>query len=160
MTDFATVTVAEIEAHAAERRRINHALSAIGRRIYEIRNGEPLKDSYNFHKYALTKFEGHQYCGQEEGDTGGETYAIGTPLVELNYFWSWSGGGETAYVTFPQSYLEADWDALETARVAAMKHAAEEAERIAAEERKVEAAASRRRQYERLKAEFEGGAAS
>lgn len=143
------ITVAEIEAMEAEKKRVTRNISLIGREIYSIRHGEssPLSDSFRFSSYRLTAFDGTHYCGMDEVD-----WEIGTPLVCVSYYNSrWEEGRD---ITFPQAWLTDDWKRLETERVTAIR----EAERVEEKERRRQAKIahekSERRTFERLKEKF------
>lgn len=141
------VTVALIEAHEAERKRIRSDLAQVGRDIYAIRTGEPLPSVFRLESYMLTDFDGTHYCGMDEED-----WEIGTQLVAITFYApSWE---DHRNITFPQAWLTQDWKALEAERAAAIKEAA----RIKSEEEHREAEARReendRRTYQRLKEKY------
>ena len=142
------ITIEQIEAMEAEKKRIRKALAQIAREIYTIRYAEEIPEGFRFSSYMLTNFDGTHYCGMDDED-----WEIGTPLVAVTlYYPSWE---DHRNITFPQAWLTQDYKQLETNRVAAIREAA----RIKSEEEHREAEiareASERRTYERLKKKFD-----
>jgi hypothetical protein len=143
------ITIEQIEALAAERKRIRNELATIGSEIYAIREEQELPSVFRLSSYSLNNWDGTNYSGMDDIDD----WEIGTPLLSICFYApSWE---DTRYVTFPQTWLTEDWKQLETERVAAIR----ETERMKSEEehRSVEIARekSERRTYERLKKKFE-----
>jgi hypothetical protein len=147
-----TLTLTDIDNAEDATKKVRHALQAIGREIYKMREGEELGTEYGFERYCRWEFDGPQYLGQE-----GPNWGVGTPIFSLYYYWS--RGENAAYVTFPQSWLEQDWRALEQERLDKQRSEESERERIEAEKRASDREAAERKTFERLKAKFEGGAA-
>lgn len=124
-------------------------LQAIGRELYKMREGERLEPHYHFQSYSRLNFSGPEYSSEEGPDWG-----VGTPIFSLCYLWSYNCGGDVCYVTFPQSWLEQDWRALEQSRLDKDRAGKAERDRIEADERARNVEAAERRTFERLKAKF------
>lgn len=144
-----SITLHDIDAAEGAVKNIRVALSVIGREIYRMRKGEALEPHYGFYRYSREQFEGSHYCGQDGPDWG-----VGTPIISLEYYWP--RGEDSQYITFPQSYLSCDWRAVEQARCDRERHAEAERKNAAQEEAERQREENERRNYERLKAKFEG----
>lgn len=141
------ITMDEIRALEAERKRIRSALDNIGREIYAIRHGEELMSGFRLSSYMFGQFDGTHYAGMDDTD-----WDLGTPLISITYYNS--GWEQTREITFPQAWLIADYKQLETDRMAAI---AEEARLRSEEDQRIAAAAreeGERQTYARLKEKF------
>lgn len=128
-------------------------LQAIGRELYEMREGEKLGREYDFHDYSRQNYAGSNYCGQDGPDWG-----VGTPIISITFFWSRASAEH--YVTFPKAWLGQDWRSLERERLATERAelaAQAELDRQEAVRLKDEA---ERLTYERLKEKFASGGAA
>lgn len=145
----ARVTLADIDAAEGAIKNVRVALGEIGRKLYQMREGEPLGAEFQFDAYSIENFEGSRYCNQEGPDWG-----VGTPIVSLRFYWS---RGEYGYtVTFPVRYLEIDdWKAEEQARLDGERAAAAVAALAQAIRARLKHDEAERRSYERLRAKFE-----
>lgn len=126
---------------------IRTELKQIGREIYKMRKGRKLEQHFAFERYVRTNFPGTEYPGYEGPDWG-----IDTPVFSLRYWWE--EGEELIAVTFPQSWLENDWQSLEAERLKIERAA--KAEREQDQKKPPRTQEERERAtYERLKAKFE-----
>lgn len=144
------LSLADIDNAEAAARDIRVKLDAIGREIYKVREGQEMDARrWHFSSYDRRDFSGTEYSGEE-----GPEWAKGTPIFSISYHWSYNGGGEMKYVTFPQSWLEQDYLAFERERADKQRAEEAEAERIAATALAERVARAERETFERLKAKF------
>ncbi len=148
-----SITLADIDSAENAVQTVRKRLDAIGRELYKMREGLEIGSGYGFDRYYRTKFGGQHYLHQEGPDWG-----VGTPIFSLTYYWG--RGEDTISVTFPQSWLESDWRALEQDRLNKESAARSELEEIEAKQRAAEQEESDRSTFERLKEKFEGNGLS
>lgn len=125
-------------------------LAEIGREIYKMRNGEELDLRYSFHEYERFNFSGPEYSGQHGPDWG-----KGKPVIAMNYFWSYQGGGDAVTITMPMGWIGQDWRALEARRLEKEREAKSRKDAVAKKAKDAKAEEKQRRDYEALKAKFE-----
>lgn len=144
------ITVEFIDATKAATSRIRNHLATLGREIHLMRTGKKIGDGFGFNSYRLTEWDGKQYAGIEDDHPD---FEIGEPIICTDFYHSrW---GEEINVTFPQSYLTADWRPIEQARIDAEK---DRLQKLAERDKAVAKHAAEvadQREYERLKAKFE-----
>lgn len=137
--------------HAEESTRTVRAkLNVIAREILIIRKGKPVEKHWRFDGYSRRNYTGEFHDEQDNPDWG-----RGTPIMIVCFYWSYNGGGDHIYVTFPQSWLGQDWGALEQERVDAQRRDEEEQERIDELQRAGDLEAAERATLERLKQKYE-----
>ena len=122
----------------------------MGREIYKMRNGAELDSRYAFERYDRVNFSGPEYSGEH-----GPHWGVGTPIISVTFFWSYQGGGDVEYVTFPVSYLGTDWRKTEQARLNSERA---EKKKKTDEEKEIAAAAKEARDretYEKLRERFD-----
>ena len=142
-----SLSLADIDAAGNAVKEVTASLDAIGRAIYKLRNGKDLGSEYDFSSYSRIEFEGCYF------DQVGPEWAVGMPIFSLEYYWSRPAA--FIIVTFPQSWLEKDWETLEKGRIAAEKFLKVEQEKAEAKQRAIKIEESERKIFERLKAKFE-----
>lgn len=146
------LTIADINDAEQAVKGVRSKLQAIGRELYEMREGEKLGREYDFHDYSRQNYAGSNYCGQDGPDWG-----AGTPIISITFYWSRASAEH--YITFPQAWLGQDWRGLERERLAT-----ERAELAAQAELDQQKAVrlkdeAERLTYERLKEKFAAGGA-
>lgn len=148
-----SITLADVVNAEKAVEDVHEQLKVIGRELYRMRKGTELSSVYAFERYCRWEYMGPEYSDQE-----GPEWEIGTPIFSVVFYWS--DGERKIVVTFPQSWLDKDWRSLEKARFDKEEAARVEEEKAEAERREAQQEAAERQTYERLKAKFEGGAAT
>lgn len=148
---MADLTLAAIIAAEKSFADIRAKLQAIGRVLYEMREGDPLGSEYRFEDYSRQIFESSNHYGQE-----GPNWSKGTPIFSLWYYWP--RGENVITVTFPQEWIAQDWRALEANRLAVAQWHEQAAREDAARKLAERHVIAERETYERLRAKFEGTA--
>lgn len=144
-----TLSLEEIKSAERAMDEVRASLAAMGREIYQMRNGDEIGCQYGFHGYFLQTYEGSHYVGQD-----GPNWGIGTPIVSLTYYWSRACKEEI--VTFPQSYLGEDWRTLEQTRIDQERQALADAQAQITEDAARQKEISERCAYKRLHAKYGG----
>lgn len=142
-----SITLKDIDAAEGATRNIRRVLDGIGREIHKMREGEELGSQYGFNGYVRAPFSGQHYSGQE-----GPDWDVGTPIFSLSYYWPRAEAD--VCVTFPQSWLELDWRALEQSRLDEERRVTEEQLRADTEQAERQQEISERQEYERLKVKY------
>lgn len=145
------LTLNDIDAAENAVKNVRVVLQGIGRELYKMREGVELGPEYGFERYQRQNFSGPEYADQEGPDWG-----VGTPIFSLQYYWP--RGENVRTVTFPMGWLERDWRALETERLAEERRAAEQARQVEEAQAAQAKEDSDFRTYQDLKARFEPGA--
>lgn len=156
------VSIEDIDTLENEKERIDQFFMKLGRSLYILRNkNEPLGTNYYYDGYSIERCTGKGYS--YEGEI---KWPLGMLMVSVSYDWSYQGGCDMEYVTFPAEWLGKDMEeilVLEKERLAEIRLAEKEIEkkkkeqeefnRIANEAKKRE---EDRKEYKRLKELFEG----
>lgn len=143
------ITIAEIVAAEIATQTVKAKLKAIGREICKMREGEELLSAYEYEGYSRSVYGDPRYGHQEGPDWG-----LGTRIISIRFYWP--RGGDTLCITIPESWLEADWRALESDRLQDLRLQEAEAEKSEVLRLEKEQDDNERAIYERLRAKFEG----
>lgn len=142
------VTLKDILDAETATRKVRAALDAIGRELYKMREGDVLGPQFGFDSYQRMTYQGDHCSGQDGPDWG-----VGTDILSISFYWP--RASDQVYVTLPRAWIDADWRALEQARLDEVRERNEAQAKIDRERFEHEQDQRDRATYEELKAKFE-----
>ncbi|QIW87719.1 hypothetical protein Ab1vBOLIVR5_gp71c [Agrobacterium phage OLIVR5] len=146
--------VDRVKAHETEGDAIDEFIAEMARIIYTFRNGDVMEKKYVFDRFSIDKFEDNSYYNWE-----GPKWKKGEFCISVCFEWSYQGGCDDIYITFPAAWADMDyseWREIELARIRDENKVinAENDAREAEEARKTEQA--ERELYQKLRKKYEG----